>query len=147
MVVKIRFYPSEQSFSRAARFKQAILAWQIAFQGTSRNFVADGRFSRFPHAGGMNDLHQHYRELLGMNASWSVDAVDLDLTGTQVVVPISFAGAGTELPRVRGDVSRCRHGLGTHLAHLDTRQFTTQIRAAVPRSRCEKRGVKTIRVS
>ena len=64
----------------------------------------------------MNDLNQHYRDLLGLDDSWNVDEVDLDLTGTQVVIHLSFVRVGAELPRVRRGVSPSRHGPAANLA-------------------------------
>ena len=55
-------------------------------------------FPRFSYVGGMNDLNQHYRDLLGLDDSWNVDEVDLDLTGTQVVIHLAFAGSELSCP-------------------------------------------------
>ena len=94
----------------------------------------------------MNDLNQHYRDLLGLDDSWSVDEVDLDLTGTQVVIHLSFAGSDLSCPECGEACPRADTAPQRTWRHLDTMQFSTEIRAAVPRCRCEKCGVKTIRV-
>src|SRR6056297_771271 len=104
------------------------------------------RFPVFSYAGGRNDLNQHYRDLLGLDDSWNVDEVDLDLTGTQVVIHLSFAGSELSCPECGEACPRADTAPQRTWRHLDTMQFTTEIRAAVPRCRCEKCGVKTIRV-
>ena len=40
----------------------------------------------------MNDLHEHYGALLGLDSSWKVDDVALDLTRNQVVIRLVHAG-------------------------------------------------------
>lgn len=94
----------------------------------------------------MNDLNQHYRALLGLDSSWSVDDVDLDLPGNQVVIRLSHAGGPVCCPECKKDCSRHDTAPERTWRHLDTMQFKTEIRAAVPRSRCENCGVKTIAV-
>ena len=94
----------------------------------------------------MNDLNQHYSGLLGLDSSWSVDDVNLDLPGNQVVIRLSFVGDSVCCPECN---KRCaRHDTAPERTwrHLDTMQFKTEIRAAVPRSKCSECGVKTIAV-
>ena len=46
----------------------------------------------------MNDLNQHYRDLLGLDVTWRVDEVDLDLDGVDIHIRIAI---------VMGDISTC----------------------------------------
>lgn len=50
-------------------------------------------FSRFRHADGTYALNQHYRDRLGQRDPQNVNDVDLDLTGTQVFIHLSFTGS------------------------------------------------------
>ena len=95
----------------------------------------------------MNNLNQHYRQLLGLDASWNVDDVDLDLSKNQVVIQLSHAGGPLCCPECKdGACSRADTAPERTWRHLDTMQFKTEIKAAVPRSKCKKCGVKTIAV-
>jgi transposase len=94
----------------------------------------------------MNDLHQHYRGLLGLDESWNVDDVELDLQSSQVVIKLSHAGGPLVCPECKQACSRADTAPERTWRHLDTMQFKTEIRAAIPRSRCKQCGVKTIAV-
>lgn len=94
----------------------------------------------------MNDLNQHYRQLLGLSDDWKVVDVDLDLTAGRVSVDLEHVGGRLCCAECSGDCSRADTAPKRTWRHLDTMQFTTEIRAAVPRSQCAKCGVKTIAV-
>lgn len=94
----------------------------------------------------MKTLNEHYSALLGLDSSWIVESVDLDLAGKQVVIQLSHSGGGLVCPECGASCSRADTSPERTWRHLDTMQFKTEIRAAVPRSRCEKCGVKTVAV-
>lgn len=94
----------------------------------------------------MNELNQHYGALLGLDDSWNVDDVDLDLAGSQVVIRLSHAGGTLCCPECGESCSRADTAPERTWRHLDTMQFKTEIRAAIPRCRCRKCGVKTTAV-
>ena len=94
----------------------------------------------------MNDLNSHYRLLLGLDESWEVDHVDLDLEGNQVVIDLQHAGGTLCCPECQKNCSKFDDAPSRRWRHLDTMQFATIIRANVPRSRCPECGVKTISV-
>lgn len=94
----------------------------------------------------MNDLNQHYSALLGLDSSWKVDDVDLDLPGNQVVIRLSHVAGAVCCPECKRECSRHDTAPERTWRHLDTMQFNTEIRAAIPRSKCDDCGVKTIAV-
>ena len=94
----------------------------------------------------MNDLNEHYRKLLGLDDSWIVEDVDLDMPGQQVVIKLTHAGGKLICPDCQAECSRADTAPERTWRHLDTMQFKTEIKAAIPRCRCEKCGVKTIQV-
>jgi len=94
----------------------------------------------------MNDLNQHYRDLLGLDDSWTVTDVALDLDESQVVIDLHHRGGALVCPECSGSCSRADTSGQRTWRHLDTMQFRTEIQAAVPRCRCLKCGVKTIAV-
>ena len=94
----------------------------------------------------MNDLNQHYRALLGLDEAWNINAVDLDLEANQVVISLSHAGGSLTCPECSQICSRADTAPERSWRHLDTMQFKTEIRAAIPRCRCKTCGVKTIAV-
>ena len=95
----------------------------------------------------MSDLNRHYSELLGLDDSWQVDDVDLELTASRVVIRISHRGGRLICPECGdGNSGQADRGPERTWRHLDTMQFTTELRARIPRSRCPDCGVKTIAV-
>ncbi len=94
----------------------------------------------------MNDLNQHYRDLLGLDDSWTVADVALDLDQSQVVIELRHRGGPLVCPECSATCSRADTSGQRTWRHLDTMQFRTEIKACVPRCRCEKCGVKTIAV-
>lgn len=94
----------------------------------------------------MNELSQHYRTLLGLNDSWSVDEVDLNLGASRVLIRLSHVGGKLECPECGDACSRADTAPERRWRHLDTMQFQTEIAASIPRCRCAKCGVKTIAI-
>lgn len=96
----------------------------------------------------MNDLLDHYTNLLGLNeTSWSVSSVDLVRGQQKVVVglvhqkgvPVKCSSCGES-----GGVFD--HAPKRSWRHLDTMKFETEIQAKIPRCRCDECGVKTIQI-
>ena len=94
----------------------------------------------------MKDLNEHYRGLLGLDESWRVEDVELDLLNNQVLIQLGHLGGRLTCPECGGDCSQADRGPERTWRHLDTMQFKTELKARVPRSRCAKCGVKTIAV-
>lgn len=94
----------------------------------------------------MNDLNSHYRLLLGLDESWKVQNVDVDLDGNQVVIDLEHTGGKLCCPNCRQSCSKFDSVPPRQWRHLDTMQFATIVRARVPRSECSRCGVKTISV-
>jgi transposase len=94
----------------------------------------------------MNQLHEHYRLLLGLDANWQVDDVELSLDEKWVEIRLEFTGSEIRCPDC-GELCR-RHDLAPERTwrHLDTMQFETVLRARVPRCACSRCGVKTATV-
>jgi len=93
----------------------------------------------------LSSLEEHYSQLLGLNADWSVSTVDLDVSSQKVTIELEFIGDTYACPEcatsssvydIRGDVRQWRH--------LDTMQFETRIKSQIPRVDCETHGVKSI---
>lgn len=109
--------------------------------------MGDPVFAGFGYLGGMNDLKQHYRDLLGLNDSWLVDEVDLDLDANRVRIMLQHRGGSLQCPDCGQDAPGEDTAPQRTWRHLDTMQFTTEIVAAVPRCRCHKcAAVKTTAV-
>lgn len=94
----------------------------------------------------MNNLTEHYRELLGLDSSWRVDEVILDLEQNQVLIRLSHRGGELTCACCEASCSQADVASERTWRHLDTMQFKTEIKAAVPRSRCSDCGVKTTTV-
>jgi len=94
----------------------------------------------------MNQLHEHYRLLLGLDSNWIVGDVELSLEGKRVEIRLEFTGSEVKCPEC-GEACG-RHDLAPERTwrHLDTMQFETVLRARVPRCACSRCGVKTAAV-
>ena len=92
-------------------------------------------------------LNDHYRLLLGLDASWEVGRVDLQLTARQVRIDLRHVrGATLSCPQCQNACVMFDHAPEREWRHLDTMQFETVLRARVPRCQCADCGVKTIAV-
>jgi transposase len=92
----------------------------------------------------MND-RKLYEQILGITAPWQVELVELKLESGQVLIRVEGSSAalvcpecGERCPAYDSDERRWRH--------LDTCQYRTILIAKVPRVRCEKHGVRQVRV-
>ncbi len=93
----------------------------------------------------MSELTDHYRALLGLDDRWQVEQVEFRLEGKKVEIRLTHSGelccpeCGATCPQA--DLAPKRQW-----RHLDTMQFQTLIVARVPRAKCLRCGVKTIRI-
>lgn len=94
----------------------------------------------------MNDLNQHYEKLLGLDESWAVEDVELDLEVNSVSIRLGHCGGKLVCPECGGHCFKADTCPERCWRHLDTMQFETRIYAAVPRSKCSQCGVKTVAV-
>jgi transposase len=91
-------------------------------------------------------LTEHYRQLLGLDASWEVSSVSLSLEEKRVEITLVHRGGPVTCPECDAKCSIADHGPERTWRHLDTMQFETALRARTPRSKCKTCGVKTTAV-
>ena len=94
----------------------------------------------------MDALTEHYRLLLGLDASWEVEEVDLSLTEQRVAIHLKHRGGKVACPECGANCPIADHAPERTWRHLDTMQFETVLRARVPRAKCGDCGVKTTAV-
>jgi transposase len=94
----------------------------------------------------MNELQAHYTMLLGLDADWKVESVDLSLEEKRVEIHLVHQGGPLTCPDCDQRCPCADHAPQRQWRHLDTMQFQTVLRTRVPRSKCDHCGVKTIRV-
>ena len=84
--------------------------------------------------------------LLGLDQSWHVENVRLDMPAKKVEIALRFSGGSLSCPEC--GKSCTRHDLAGERIwrHLDTMQFETLIKARIPRSNCSECGIKTVRI-
>ena len=92
----------------------------------------------------METLSSHYARLLGLNDSWRVESVDLQIEDRRVEIRLSHVGSGVFCPECGEACGLADHADERRWRHLDTMQFTTELVARLPRSRCGEHGVETI---
>lgn len=88
----------------------------------------------------------HYKMLLGLDESWSVNTVKFEPDEKRVTVKISHVGNVLCCPDCECECPQADLAPERKWRHLDTMQFATEIHARVPRSKCSKCGVKTIKI-
>ena len=87
----------------------------------------------------------HYGKLLGIDEPWEVKAAQLDLLRGRVEIQVEWKKeAPVVCPECRLACARHDHAPEREWRHLNVMQFTTVIRARVPRCRCTTHGVKTV---
>ncbi|HVJ80582.1 MAG TPA: ISL3 family transposase [Planctomycetia bacterium] len=89
------------------------------------------------------ELRQHYALLLGLDDSWRVESVDLEVEKKRVEIRLIHAGGKIACPECGGPCGIADHAEERRWRHLDTMQFATEIVARLPRVRCPEHGVKT----
>ncbi len=82
----------------------------------------------------MDSLKSHYRQLLGLDDSWIVTSVNLDLVGKRVVIRLEHVGNKLVCAECSKGCSMKDHAPERRWRHLDTMQFETILEARVPRS-------------
>ncbi len=92
----------------------------------------------------METLSAYYARLLGIDDSWRVESDDLRLEERRVEIRLTHIGSGVSNPECGGACGLADHADERRWRHLDTMQFTTELVARLPRSRCPEHGVKTI---
>jgi len=86
-----------------------------------------------------------YRQILGIEAPWTVRDVTLRLAEGEVIVHVEHTGKGLRCPECDRE-SSCYDHRERRWRHLDTCQYRTVIVARVPRVACPEHGVLQIRV-
>ena len=86
----------------------------------------------------------HYGLLLGIKTPWQVVRADLKLQEKKVEIAVEHDRAGqVACPQCGRACPRYDHTAERQWRHLDVMQFTTIIRARVPRCQCPEHGVVT----
>ena len=93
----------------------------------------------------MDSLKSHYRLLLGLDKTWEVTSVELNMAAKSVTIALEYRGRGGACPECKADCGLKDHAPERTWRHLDTMQFETILKARIPRVNCSKCGVKTKR--
>jgi transposase len=96
----------------------------------------------------MQDI-ELYREILGLEAPWRVERVDLNLSEQSVLIYVEYdtQQATWCCPECQQTVPVYDHREPRQWRHLDTCQLQTILVASLPRVNCPEHGVQTVRVS
>lgn len=92
----------------------------------------------------MQDITEHYSQLLGVNSPWTIDDVSLDLTEHRVDIYVDYTDKEGPCPECGCQSPRYDDREERVWRHLDTMQFSTYLHCRVPRIRCPEHGVKTL---
>lgn len=95
----------------------------------------------------INTTTQHYEQMLGLTAPWTVSGINLDTENLRLSISISVP-RGVKLPcPVCGKLcSKEDYREERTWRHLDAMQFETIIVCRSPRVNCPKHGIKTVKV-
>lgn len=91
-------------------------------------------------------LEEHYGLLLGLDASWRVEAVQLSLEEQRVELELAHAAGALRCPECGTSRPMKDRSPERRWRHLDTMQFETVIVARIPRTDCPTCGVKQVAV-
>lgn len=92
-------------------------------------------------------MEDHYSQLLGLVAPWTVRDVVLDVEkATLDIHVVENDGASFPCPECATSSPLHDHAPERRWRHLDTMQFTTEIVTRLPRISCSVHGVKTVTV-
>ena len=95
---------------------------------------------------GMRDT-ELYRQLLGLEAPWTVSSVDLQVKGREVHVHVEHVeGHSFECPECKRALPVYDHAAERSWRHLDSCQFLTFLHARPPRVECPEHGVRQARL-
>ena len=87
----------------------------------------------------------HYGMLLGIQSPWRVKRARLEIAQRLVDIEVEHEpGRPVRCPQCQRECRRHDHSPERTWRHLDVMQFTTQIRARLPRCACEEHGVITL---
>lgn len=87
----------------------------------------------------------HYGLLLGIQSPWQVRHARLEVARRLVDIEVEHDPAlPVRCPQCQRECPRHDHAPERTWRHLDVMQFTTQIRARLPRCRCEEHNVVTV---
>lgn len=90
---------------------------------------------------------QLYAQILGIQAPWFVERVELDIEGEAVRVYLAHEEAANwSCPECGRACALYDHQRERTWRHLDTCQYQTQLSAAVPRTHCPEHGVRAVRI-
>ena len=91
--------------------------------------------------------HELYRRILGIEAPWQVDWVDLKLEAGEVHVRLAHRDRmGWPCPECGASCQLHDHQPERQWRHLDTCQYRTILHAAPPRSECPEHGVRVVKL-
>ena len=91
--------------------------------------------------------HELYRRILGIEAPWQVDSVDLKLEAGEVHVRLAHQDRmDWPCPECGASCKLHDHQPERQWRHLDTCQYRTILHAAPPRSECPEHGVRVVKL-
>lgn len=94
-----------------------------------------------------NTLKQHYRQILGLDETWKIGDVDLDVDKTRLTINLhSPRGVKLPCPVCNKLCSKEDSPRERSWRHLDTMQFETILKCKVPRVNCPEHKVKTVQL-
>ena len=88
-------------------------------------------------------LAAHYGMLLGLDHSWEVADVKLELKAKRVTIQLGFTGKRVACLCYEASCTKADHAPERTWRHLDTMQFETVLLTRVPRADCKVCSVKT----
>jgi len=86
-----------------------------------------------------------YEQILGINTPWHVEGVELKLDQGQILIAVEGSSAVEVCPEC-GERAPRYDRVEKRWRHLDTCQYQTVLIAKVPRVRCDKHGVRQVKV-
>jgi len=93
---------------------------------------------------GMDATEKHYANLLGLDSSWKVERVKLNVEKLRLDIFVQYSQTGGTCPECAVACRMYDRSPSRVWRHLDTMQFETFLHGEPLRVECEKHGVKTV---
>jgi transposase len=92
----------------------------------------------------MDIIEEHYGRLLGLDSSWRVDRVKLNVEKLRVDIFVEYNPTSGTCPECAAVCRVYDQSPSRMWRHLDTMQFETFLHCEPPRVECQEHGVKTL---
>ena len=94
----------------------------------------------------MENTKELFNEILGLNAPWKVEELDLKLKCDEIIIYLTYNSSKGFCPECGNECEIYDKRVSRKWRHLDLCQLKTYIAASIPRIKCKEHKVKSINI-